>query len=101
MLMNETKEPQGTVTVDKNMIYRCGAKAAIFYAEAKRQKEIRQQEGRILDDGFFPLTLDDIKSELGFSAHEQHKIVEILTFDGALKAKRAGRSSQRHILLIK
>lgn len=97
----ETQEPQGTVTVDKNMIYRCGAKAAIFYAEAKRQKEVRKNEGRIRDDGFFPLTLDDIKSELGFSAHEQHKIVEILTFDGALKAKRAGRLSQRHILLIK
>lgn len=97
----EVKEPQGTVTVDKNMIYHHGLQAATFYAEAKRQREEREKAGEIREDGFFMLTFEDIRKEIDMSVHIQMKVTNHLAAMGVLRVRRLGLPSRRHICLDK
>lgn len=97
----ETQEPQGTVTVDKNMIYHYGLQAATFYAEAKKQKEKREKAGEIRDGEFFKLTFDDIKNEIDMSVHVQMKVVKQLAAMGFLRVKRLGLPGRRYICIDK
>lgn len=100
--MNEdAKEPRGVLTIDKNMICRYGLKAATFYAEAKRQKEKREKTEEVRPDGFFPLTLDAIKREIGLGRHEQESAIQELSGAGVLRAKALGLPARRHICLDK
>lgn len=100
-MSEEVKELHGTVTVDKNMIYRYGLQAATFYAEAKKKKEEREKAGEIREDGFFKLTFDDIKNEIDMSVHVQMKVTNHLAAMGVLRVRRLGLPSRRHICLDK
>ena len=97
----ETQEPQGTVTVDKNMIYRYGLQAATFYAEAKSQRAEREKTGEVREDGFFRLTFEDIRKEIDLSVHLQMKVVNQLAAMGVLRVRRLGLPGRRYICLDK
>lgn len=97
----KAKEPQGTVTIDKNMIYRYGLRAAAFYAVAKKKKEEREKAGEVREDGFFKLTFNDVENEIDMGIYTQVKVVKQLADMGVLRVKRLGLPGRQYVCLDK
>lgn len=88
------------ILVDKDLIKRLGSiKAAYFFSFLKEKAQAPTNE---LINGYFPLTADEVHSELGLTYREQASCIEILKNNNLIEAcLLGGLPAKRHFKLTK
>ena len=87
----------GYILANKNVAKRFGLDCAVLLGELASEYVYNKKEGKLIDDGWFFSTVENIKENTTLSEEKQRKAIKIFEETGVLECKRKGLPAKRYI----
>lgn len=87
----------GYILANKNVAKRFGLDCAVLLGELASEYVYYKKEGKLIDDGWFFSTVENIKENTTLSEEKQRKAIKIFEETGVLECKRKGLPAKRYI----
>lgn len=84
------------VLVNQKLMKSLGIAESVLFAKLANEYDYWEKENK-LSDGYFPLTVEKIKNDIGMTAYQQRKAIEKLENLGIIETKLIGMPAKRYI----
>lgn len=88
------------ITLNKPLVNSIGLSEAALLSEICYRHQYLERAGKLTEDGFFYVTIQDVQSQLPFSDYEQKKILDKFQRAELVIVERRGLPAKRYIKII-